>query len=83
MTFWQQYAYFGILCGLGIFLWYMFNLPLRKNQIRKWIQYIREIELPEQKKQRKEFYKQFMLTFYPEYYEMKIKGEIPWKNQSR
>jgi hypothetical protein len=77
MTFWQEYAYIGTLIGLGIFLWAMFNLPLRKSRIRNWVVKVKTEILPEQKRQRKEFYKQFMITFYPEYYQMKRKGEIP------
>jgi len=73
MTLWQLYAYFGTLVGLGIFLWAMMNLPFTKNDIRRWIAKVRTEILPEQKRQRKEIYRKI----YPEYYEMKDRGEIP------
>jgi hypothetical protein len=77
MTFWQQYAYLGTLCGIGLFLWYMMNLPITKTKIKKWIVKVKTEIFPEQKRQRKEIYDKITKKLYPEYYEMKIKGEIP------
>jgi hypothetical protein len=77
MTFWQEYAYLGTLCGIGLFLWYMMNLPITKTKIKKWITKVKTEILPEQKRQRKEIYDKITKKLYPEYYEMKIKGEIP------
>lgn len=71
MTFWQQYAYLGTLCGLGLFLWYMMNLPITKSRIRNWVIKVKTEILPEQKRQRKELYHRFMVRFYPEYTKMK------------
>jgi hypothetical protein len=51
-TFWQQFAYIGTLIGFGYFLWEMFNLPLKKSKIRNWIQYVKTVEIPRQKKER-------------------------------
>jgi hypothetical protein len=77
MTFWQQYAYLGTLCGIGLFLWYMMNLPITKTKIKKWIVKVKTEIFPEQKRQRKEIYDKITKKLYPEYYEMKIKGEMP------
>lgn len=71
MTLWQQYAYFGTLCGLGIFLWYMFNLPITKTQIRNWFKKVKNEILPEEKEKRQKIYHRFMVRFYPEYTKMK------------
>ena len=53
------------------------NLPIRKSDIKKWITKVKTEILPEQKRQRKEIYDKITKKLYPEYYEMKIKGEIP------
>jgi hypothetical protein len=73
MTFWQEMYLVGTLTGLGIFLWAIMNLPFTKNDIRKWISKVKTEILPEQKRMRKEIYRKI----YPEYYEMKDRGEIP------
>jgi hypothetical protein len=76
MTFWQTMYLVGTLTGLGMLLWAMMNLPFTKNDIRKWISKVKTEILPEQKRMRKEIYDRLMKKLYPEYCEMKRKGEI-------
>jgi hypothetical protein len=77
MTLWQEYARVGIIIGIGVFLWAMMNLPFTKTEIRNWIRKVKTEILPEQKRQRKEIYSKITMKLYPEYYELKRKGEIP------